>query len=310
MFSIESAWNTNSQQDELVDKLFGGKPENVEQSSKQILKKKKEKTAINKTERLNGSCKIDDIDIDEKENGPERKDVEVSNKKRKNKRKRKIEEVEEKTVETYTKEVTKGEKEDSTHSETKKKKKKEKSKITLSSENDILVDESLNKSKEGNETKNIELDEKKENEKTNDLPTDKKKRKRNRNKNKKLKNTEGKDHETKNEEDEIDEKTSQTQEESVKPKDDPLTKKLNQFQKKMNKKLEGGHFRWINEKLYTTDSSVAEEMFRKQPNLFDVYHKGFESQVEQWPENPIDVIIEYVKSRYFSCFSQFCLLTQ
>lgn len=72
---------------------------------------------------------------------------------------------------------------------------------------------------------------------------------------------------------------------------------ISKFQKKLNRKLEGGHFRWINEKLYRSESSEAHRLFQEQPRLFDVYHKGFESQVEHWPVNPVDVIISYLKER-------------
>ncbi|XP_066915682.1 uncharacterized protein [Clytia hemisphaerica] len=83
---------------------------------------------------------------------------------------------------------------------------------------------------------------------------------------------------------------------SPKP-NDAISKRLSKFQQKMNRKLEGGHFRYINEKLYTTDSHMAVDMFKRQPSLFDVYHKGFESQVLHWPENPVDLIIEFIKEQ-------------
>lgn len=77
-----------------------------------------------------------------------------------------------------------------------------------------------------------------------------------------------------------------------------LSKKLSKFQEKLNRKLEGGHFRWINETLYTSESKDAEKLFREQPELFDVYHKGFESQVKHWPENPVDLIISFLREKY------------
>ncbi|TPX37586.1 hypothetical protein SmJEL517_g00473 [Synchytrium microbalum] len=57
------------------------------------------------------------------------------------------------------------------------------------------------------------------------------------------------------------------------------------------KKLAGAEFRWINEQLYTTTSYDAVDLFKTQPNMFDVYHQGFRSQVTTWPLNPINVII-------------------
>ena len=75
------------------------------------------------------------------------------------------------------------------------------------------------------------------------------------------------------------------------------TSKYNKFQKKIMEKLKGGQFRWINEKLYSCKSSEAVNMFSSDPKLFDIYHNGFHSQVEQWPQNPVDVIIDYIKAR-------------
>lgn len=73
--------------------------------------------------------------------------------------------------------------------------------------------------------------------------------------------------------------------------------KYKKFQHKLSKKLEGGQFRWINEKLYTSESEEALKMFSKEPKLFEIYHKGFESQVQHWPENPVDLMIRYLKER-------------
>lgn len=65
--------------------------------------------------------------------------------------------------------------------------------------------------------------------------------------------------------------------------------KLTPLQRKMLFKLSGSRFRWINEQLYTTTSENALNMIKKQPELYEEYHKGFASQVESWPENPVDV---------------------
>ena len=67
---------------------------------------------------------------------------------------------------------------------------------------------------------------------------------------------------------------------------------------KMTKQLESSRFRWINEQLYTTTGKEAAEMFSEDPNLFDIYHKGFNNQVRLWPVNPVDKIIEWLKKRY------------
>ena len=65
---------------------------------------------------------------------------------------------------------------------------------------------------------------------------------------------------------------------------------------KMASKMEGARFRWLNEQLYTTTGAKAKEMFEEDPRLFEVYHKGFSTQVSKWPINPLDRVIEEVKS--------------
>lgn len=56
-------------------------------------------------------------------------------------------------------------------------------------------------------------------------------------------------------------------------------------------------FRYLNEQLYTTTGHEALKMFKKDDVAFSVYHEGFQSQVEKWPTNPIDVIIEKIQSK-------------
>jgi hypothetical protein len=73
---------------------------------------------------------------------------------------------------------------------------------------------------------------------------------------------------------------------------------LSALQQKFAKKLEGSRFRMINEKLYT---SIGEDSFREfqaNPNLFEVYHDGFREQASHWPQNPLDGIINWIKSRH------------
>ena len=66
---------------------------------------------------------------------------------------------------------------------------------------------------------------------------------------------------------------------------------------KMTKQLESSRFRWINEQLYSTTGDEAVAMFAEDPNLFDIYHRGFTNQVKLWPVNPVDKIIEWLKKR-------------
>ena len=55
--------------------------------------------------------------------------------------------------------------------------------------------------------------------------------------------------------------------------------KIGKLKGKLQKKLDASQFRFINEKLYTTSGVEAMVMFEKKPELFDVYHRGFASQV-------------------------------
>lgn len=41
--------------------------------------------------------------------------------------------------------------------------------------------------------------------------------------------------------------------------------------------------------------SVRFKMFQEDPKLFDAYHKGFASQAVDWPRNPLDVCISYLR---------------
>lgn len=72
---------------------------------------------------------------------------------------------------------------------------------------------------------------------------------------------------------------------------------LTPLQQKMMAKLSGSRFRWINEQLYTIDSESALKLIKDQPGLFDEYHQGFRSQVQSWPQNPVDVFVDQIKQR-------------
>lgn len=66
---------------------------------------------------------------------------------------------------------------------------------------------------------------------------------------------------------------------------------------KMRARLSGGHFRMLNEKLYTCSGEDAFDYFKNDPNLFDVYHTGYQEQMSHWPEQPVNVIINWLKSQ-------------
>ncbi|XP_056099094.1 ribosomal RNA-processing protein 8 [Rhinichthys klamathensis goyatoka] len=63
---------------------------------------------------------------------------------------------------------------------------------------------------------------------------------------------------------------------------------------KMVRQLEAARFRYINELLYTSTSREAKRMFQQDPEAIAVYHKGYTTQVQHWPTNPVDSIISYI----------------
>ena len=66
---------------------------------------------------------------------------------------------------------------------------------------------------------------------------------------------------------------------------------------RMKGRLEGAHFRYLNEQLYTRTGEDAMELFVDDKEAFDIYHRGFQTQVEKWPSNPVDKVINYIKDR-------------
>jgi len=72
----------------------------------------------------------------------------------------------------------------------------------------------------------------------------------------------------------------------------------NSMQEAFKARLAGSRFRILNEELYTTSSKNSYDKFKENPELFEQYHEGFRHQVESWPENPVDVIVESLTSAY------------
>ncbi|KAJ0971960.1 hypothetical protein J5N97_019919 [Dioscorea zingiberensis] len=66
------------------------------------------------------------------------------------------------------------------------------------------------------------------------------------------------------------------------------------FLDKIRVRLSGAHFRMINEKLYTCSGNEAHELFKKDPELFNVYHAGYQEQMSHWPEQPVNIIIKWL----------------
>jgi ribosomal RNA-processing protein 8 len=57
------------------------------------------------------------------------------------------------------------------------------------------------------------------------------------------------------------------------------------------------YFRYLNEQLYTSSGKDAKEYFEVEPEAFIAYHEGYQQQVQQWPINPLDIIITALKKK-------------
>uniref|UniRef100_A0A0N5CEI6 Ribosomal RNA-processing protein 8 n=1 Tax=Strongyloides papillosus TaxID=174720 RepID=A0A0N5CEI6_STREA len=64
---------------------------------------------------------------------------------------------------------------------------------------------------------------------------------------------------------------------------------------KLEDKLVGAKFRFINEKLYKMRGNEAYEFFNNDPEQFAIYHDGYRHQVKKWPINPVDRIISMLR---------------
>ena len=96
-------------------------------------------------------------------------------------------------------------------------------------------------------------------------------------------------------------KSAKRHKNKTKPKSSLMTppsskQSTSKLKAKMSKRLSGARFRWINEKLYTCSGHEAFKLFSDSPELFTVYHEGFDEQASKWPQNPLDHVIEYVKT--------------
>lgn len=63
-------------------------------------------------------------------------------------------------------------------------------------------------------------------------------------------------------------------------------------------RIEGSKFRILNEKLYTSTSEKAKQLFNQHPDYFDVMHKGFATQATTWPIVPVDETIKWIQSHH------------
>ncbi|WVQ96742.1 hypothetical protein IAU59_003849 [Kwoniella sp. CBS 9459] len=67
---------------------------------------------------------------------------------------------------------------------------------------------------------------------------------------------------------------------------------MTDMQRNMQAKLEGARFRWINEQLYSTPSTDAVAMMKKDPKIFADYHQTHRLLTAGWPSPPLPHIIK------------------
>lgn len=61
---------------------------------------------------------------------------------------------------------------------------------------------------------------------------------------------------------------------------------------KLKAKLSGSRFRFLNQRLYESDSKEALSYFQEHQDDFLRYHEGFQEQTKKWPTNPVDIFIK------------------
>ena len=74
------------------------------------------------------------------------------------------------------------------------------------------------------------------------------------------------------------------------------------FLARLQNKVKGSKFRWINEQLYTQSGKESLQMIKEDESLFDIYHQGFREQVTRWPLVPVDVFINILKYDSYNFF--------
>eukprot|EP00761_Pharyngomonas_kirbyi_P000285 gb/GECH01000285.1/.p1 GENE.gb/GECH01000285.1/~~gb/GECH01000285.1/.p1 ORF type:complete len:330 (+),score=80.87 gb/GECH01000285.1/:1-990(+) len=68
--------------------------------------------------------------------------------------------------------------------------------------------------------------------------------------------------------------------------------------KDLSNRLHGANFRLLNEQLYSNTGKSSYQYFSKNPSLFELYHEGYRSQIQKWPEKPISHAIQWLKSNF------------
>lgn len=73
-----------------------------------------------------------------------------------------------------------------------------------------------------------------------------------------------------------------------------VSKPADTIESKLKAKLSGSRFRFLNQKLYESDSKTALAYFQENQDDFFRYHEGFQEQTKKWPTNPVNVFIDRI----------------
>jgi len=77
--------------------------------------------------------------------------------------------------------------------------------------------------------------------------------------------------------------------------ENPALARRRALKEKLETQLKAAEFRFINEQLYRSDDKSCKKILSG--DAAKVYHEGFAKQVEKWPVNPVDLIIEYISKK-------------
>ncbi|XP_041360343.1 ribosomal RNA-processing protein 8-like [Gigantopelta aegis] len=75
------------------------------------------------------------------------------------------------------------------------------------------------------------------------------------------------------------------------------SKKDLSLREKMLDRLNSARFRYLSEQMYTQTGSEAKTLFENDKEAFQVYHEGYQAQVNKWPLSPLNVIIKEILKR-------------
>ena len=75
------------------------------------------------------------------------------------------------------------------------------------------------------------------------------------------------------------------------------TRRLTPLQLRLQRRLQSASFRALNEQLYGSTSEASKQLFDRQPELFQTYHRGYREQMAGWPVKPVEECVRYLRQR-------------